>query len=276
VAEGRMMTQIYTPHPSLAVYVALCWFHEGTDAHPTFERVLPDAATNIIIKLGDDPFRLYDESLAPSLSVLHSIVTGPRTESAVIDTASQKLTIGVHFKPGGAYPFFDIPAHAVQDAAVPLDALWGREASVLRERLLEAPTLASRFQQLEQFLLARLQPTQSHHPAVDYALRAWQRAPLEQPVAELAAQGGYSTRHFIQLFREQVGMTPKRYCRVQRFQAALDQMRQGKPIEWADLALACGYYDQAHFINDFKAFSGFTPTAYATHRTDHPKHVTLP
>jgi len=77
------------------------------------------------------------------------------------------------------------------------------------------------------------------------------------------------------MFREEVGLTPKLYCRIRRFQQVLALIRCGKPVEWADIALSCGYFDQAHFVHDFRAFSGITPSAYASHRGPHTNHVSM-
>jgi AraC-like DNA-binding protein len=75
-------------------------------------------------------------------------------------------------------------------------------------------------------------------------------------------EAGLSRRRFTQLFREQIGLTPKLYCRVQRFQNALQQIASGASVHWAQLALAAGYCDQAHLAHEFRDFSGLSPGAY--------------
>jgi AraC-like DNA-binding protein len=98
-------------------------------------------------------------------------------------------------------------------------------------------------------------------------------------VAGVTDQIGLSPKRFIQVFRDQTGFTPKVFCRIRRFQQALDHMEgctEGRgSVEWADVALDCGYFDQAHFIHDFRAFSGINPTSYLAHRTPHRNHVPL-
>ena len=86
---------------------------------------------------------------------------------------------------------------------------------------------------------------------------------------------GLSPRRFIQVFREEVGLTPKLFCRIRRFQEVLGLIGRGQHVEWAEVALACGYFDQAHFIHDFRAFSGLNPKAYLAHRGEHLNHVPL-
>ena len=86
---------------------------------------------------------------------------------------------------------------------------------------------------------------------------------------------GLSPRRFIQLFAEEVGLTPKLFCRVRRFQEVVRFIDTQRRFSWSNLALACGYYDQAHFINDFQSFSGLTPTAYLREKGEHSNHVPL-
>ncbi len=88
-------------------------------------------------------------------------------------------------------------------------------------------------------------------------------------------QTGVSERRFIELFRRQVGLAPKLYSRVRRFQAALRRIPTVTEVDWADLALACGYFDQAHLIHEFRSISGLSPVEYLGLRTEHLNHVPI-
>jgi methylphosphotriester-DNA--protein-cysteine methyltransferase len=113
------------------------------------------------------------------------------------------------------------------------------------------------------------------YPAVDYALQKFQNTPNLPTIASVTGQIGLSKRRFIQVFNERVGLTPKLFCRVRRFQSVLGLIANGERIEWADLAVDCGYFDQAHFIHDFASFAGLNPSAYLNSRTEHRNHVRL-
>jgi len=93
-------------------------------------------------------------------------------------------------------------------------------------------------------------------------------------VEDVTAQIGLSSRRFIEIFRNQVGLTPKLYCRIRRFQRVLAAIDDASDVDWTGVALKCGYFDQAHFIHDFRAFSGVSPTMYLRHRT-HRNHVAV-
>ncbi|HVN03907.1 MAG TPA: helix-turn-helix domain-containing protein, partial [Bryobacteraceae bacterium] len=127
-----------------------------------------------------------------------------------------------------------------------------------------------------QTLLARLGCRRVAHPAVVFAVNEFYTAPHMHTIADVTGQIGLSAKRFIQVFHDQVGLTPKLFCRVRRFQRVLRTINQGRTIAWADVAADCGYFDQAHFIRDFRDFSGINPSAYVTQRTEHLNHVPLP
>ena len=129
--------------------------------------------------------------------------------------------------------------------------------------------------ELERCLLEQLVRPLELHPAVVYALKEFQRSAHTGKVAAATDGIGLSSRRFIELFRRQVGLTPKVFCRVRRFQHVLRTIHREKDIEWAQIALECGYYDQPHFIHDFQSFSGLTPSAYLAAATRHLNHVLL-
>jgi len=200
---------------------------------------------------------------------------GAHSEFFVIDTAQQHSVAGVHFKPGGAFPFLDPPASELHNTLVSLEDLWGRLARHLRERLLEAPTPQARFRILEQTLLARAAERLQRHPAVAFALHEFHGLPHTRTIADVTGQIGLSAKRFIDLFSGEVGLTPKLFCRVRRFQRVLRRIGAGRPVEWAAVAADCGYFDQSHFIHDFRAFSGINPSTYIAQRTEHLNHVPL-
>ena len=100
------------------------------------------------------------------------------------------------------------------------------------------------------------------HPAVEFALQQCAEIRTGSPSPDLARSTGWSERRFSQIFREQVGFPPKVWQRLQRFQRAVRQLRAGVEVPWAELAVECGFYDQAHFANEFRSFSGIDVTTY--------------
>jgi AraC-like DNA-binding protein len=166
-----------------------------------------------------------------------------------------------------------VPAHETSDADIPLAALWGHgRTAELRERLLAGDSLDAKLDVLEAMLQEMWTPP-GLHPAVSFALTMFDRAPTTTRIATVSDTIGLSAKRFIERFKIEVGLTPKRYCRIRRFQRAVARVNGGHHIDWPQVALDCGYFDQAHFINDFRSFSGLTPTAYLSARTPFQNHV---
>ena len=263
------------PAPPLSDFVDLLWLYEGYDASHENERLLPDGTVELVINLREDRIRVYD---SPDLEQFHSVpgcvVSGPRSEFFVIDTANAASALGVHFKPGGAFPFFREPPAEFNNQTVALECLWGAASSRMRERLLMAPTPQQKFVVLEQCLLEQLAKPLEHHPAVSFAVRQFRGVP-HGPVAQMADLVGFSQRRFIQLFSDEVGLTPKLFCRVSRFQRVVQTVHGLDQVNLAQTALNCGYYDQAHFNHDFQEFAGITPMQYLEQKTPHVNHVPL-
>jgi len=271
-----MRSYHHIPAPPLSEFVGLLWLYEGYQQPHKKERLLPDGSMELVVNLNEDRTRLYDPHETEKFQTLRGpVVVGAHSEFFVIDTAEQHTVAGVHFKPGGAFPFLGLPAHELQNTMVSLEDLWGRLADELRERLLEAATPQARLNVMEQTLLARAAQRLERHPAVAFALHEFHGLPHTRTIADVTGQIGLSAKRFIQVFSGEVGLTPKLFCRVRRFQRVLRRIDKGRPVEWAAVAADCGYFDQAHFIHDFRAFSGINPSTYVAQRTEHLNHVPL-
>jgi AraC-like DNA-binding protein len=276
-----MMHSTYIPGPPLSDFVDMFWLYESGVAQHAKERVLPSGCAQLFVNLQEDRFRVYDpQDHDKCINFPGCLMSGPHSEFVVIDTANQASIIGIAFKPGGSFPFFNSPVSDLHNLQAPLELLWGRQAGYLREQLLEAKTSEARFRLLEQYLLAQAgwpgAPAFDRHPAVAFALKELRGSMRPRTVSEVTDQIGLSARRFIQVFSEEVGLTPKLYCRVRRLQEALGQVSKTRTVDWAALAARSGYFDQAHFIHDFRAFSGLNPTTYLANRGEYQNHVSVP
>ena len=274
----------YVPGPPLSEFVALFWYFRGDEvpnaderseckpdrAQPSIkESVLPTGAVDLIIRL--DSGRTSDSGMQ-----------GPRTRSVIITTTSRHELIGVHFKLGGAFPFLQFPVGELQNAGISLSDLWGeRDAQRLLSMLHEVPTGKGKFQVLEQWLLQLAGDRLQKHPAVTFAMRAFCSGPAGPAgpygsAGEIAHKTGYSQRHFIDLFRNEVGLRPKQFHRLYRFRKVIEAVQRQTVVDWADIGLSAGYFDQAHLIHDFRQFSDLTPEQYLRSRTPFINHVRIP
>ena len=284
-----MFYRRYIPAPPLDALVACLWYSEGLEGVHAQERLLPNGESGIVLDLREEPVRIYDAQDA-SRYTTHppAVFCGARSGCFIIDTSRQERVIGIQFYPGGSLPFFPMPASEVANETYSLSDLWPHEADLLREEMLSASAAqsnrqaaeAAMFRILERSLLTRLKDGATLAPAIQFAVRRLSRpgaSPLgfNQPIQQLADQVGCSSRRFIQLFRDQTGLAPKTFQRVRRFQHVLQRLHVGTGKGWASLAAECGYYDQAHFIHDFRAFAGMTPGEYVLAATPHLNHVPL-
>ena len=272
----RMPFLHYRPSPPLSHFVEMFWYYEGEAGGPhKKERLLPQGSSELVVNLREDEIRLYDrKNLNESHKLSGAAICGPHSQFFVIDTAEQDCVAGAHFKAGGAFPFFKVPFCELHNEHVSLDTLWGRASAIrLRDRLLEEPTPQAKLHRFEQLLLEQLYKPMEQHRAVSYALLRLGAEPA--PIADLSDEIGISTRRLVDVFSQQVGLTPKLFARVQRFQNAIQNLPPEQDVDWAEVALDCGYYDQAHFIHDFRSFSGLSPSTYLKLRTRHTNHVPI-
>lgn len=233
------------------------------------ERILPSGGAHLMINLAEDQFRTYSGADCERIhSTQGAALSGPRGRETILDTREFQWLVAVEFRMGGAAPFFRSPLDQVSDQAVGLDDLWGLDGRLLREQILEAPTPQEKLRVLEPALLCHF--SGGCDPGIPHAAALLERG---LPVAATAARLGYLPRTFIRRFRDQVGLTPKRFARVRRMQRVVGSLRTAGNVEWCELAAAYGFTDQAHLIHDFRDLTGITPTEYKPQSPQRGNHV---
>jgi AraC-like DNA-binding protein len=251
----------YTPSAPLNLYIQTFYYPNGS-VPPPREKILPLPALDLKINFGG-VFQVYEPDHGePSTTLTESWVLGLWSRYHIVDWPSDMQCLGVSFKPGGTFPFLQLPLTELQNQVVPLEAIWGRFASELRERLYAAPTLEARFALMEQFLLARLCEAPPGLNAVQYAVAEIARHHGVLSIRDLSARMGMSQKHLIAQFKQMVGCTPKELGRLYRFADILSTIEPTQPIEWTLVAHQFHYHDQSHFIRDFREFTGHTPGDY--------------
>lgn len=263
-----MLHRTYIPKMPLSLFVDYFWYMEDYNPSHSRELAFPDGSVDVVIDLGEEKIRLFDSNHREFV-FSHSIVCGPHSEYFVIDTASETRAVGIHFKPGGIHPFLKETLEVLHNKHFPLDIIWGSEASEIRDELLASSVPDEMFQVLERRLLSLAKKDLEWDPAVQFVLNHLHGC----QIAEIIEQIGISHRRFNQIFKSVVGMTPKRLNRLNRFQEVFRFVHNGENISWVHIAQACGYFDQAHFIKDFKSFSGINPSEYRPISGRHHNHA---
>lgn len=256
------------PRPELLPFVSRLWASDGDAAPGGRELMVPTGATHVAIRL-DEPLRVFDriDDAAPR-AIGHAVIGGARAEPYIRDVSRPVRSVGAQLRPGVAGFLLGASGRALAGRHSRLDDVWGRDAALLGEQLAEASDARTRLDRFEAALLARLPRVRGVHPAVAHALA---RFADDDDVAAVVGEIGYSHRRFIELFDDAVGLTPKRYCRVQRLQRAIAAL--DRPL--AEAAAAAGYSDQAHLGREFRALVGITPGEYRARVGADRNHVAL-
>ena len=273
-AHSPSVYKTFVPPPPFDAFVENLWYWEGFDPGHAKDTIMASGRLSIQINLKKDELSWYDGDGYGRRHAMGGIaLCGTQTGCFAID-AFQANNMGVQFKPGGAVAFFGFSAREFENAHLPLADLWGPEAERLHQRIVQAPAPDDKIEILFRALAARFLE-RTRHPAVELALARFARAPHRLSIGGIAREAEVSQKKLIRLFSEQVGTTPKTYLRVARFQRVIAKVHAAPGVDWMEIVERHGYYDQPHFIREFKEFSGFTPGEYFKRRGPYLQHVPL-
>lgn len=252
--------QTLPPPPALAGLVKMFWAFEisGLGGQEYIYRSLADGCAELVFHYRS---RFTDlcpsDPVAPSFSHVHAQTQRYRRFA----TNSDFGIFGAYLYPQALPLLFGHSAASLTDQMPTLKEALGQEGTEIEERVILAPDNRSRAAILTEFLMKRLHTRQAPPAEVDWAIRQMFQTSGQASIAKLIDRTGYSQRHLERKFHDFAGFAPKRLARVLRFQAAT-RNRNMDQRTLTEIALDCGYYDQAHFIHDFRQFSGYTPSTY--------------
>lgn len=269
-----MIYQAHIPRPPLNNFIGVFIYFERFEHAHKVDRFLPNGDTEILIDFHDTPQFIYDNDSLKEIQACHHVwASGVRTEPITIPSGNGAAMMVISFKKGMAAPFFPFPMEEIADCVIDADLIWGSDFGDLREQLLEENGISQRFEMVEEFLMQRFARRLSVNACIEFAVNEMTERPDNLSIARMNEKIGYSQKHFTEMFRKNIGVTPKSYLKIMRFQKAVREIDASEAIEWDMIAHECGFYDQAHFINDFKHFSGFTPEQYSKIRTNYQNYI---
>jgi AraC-like DNA-binding protein len=263
------------PGPPLDGLIDDLYYLEGA---PPYARLMlpPMPAALLIVNLGA-PFGIRAGT---------DIQTADYADGCVVTTPTRALefcyplptrSVGAHVKPWGLAPFLPLPAAELCDRPVAVEQVWGRAAVArLQDRLATAEGPQEMLTLLEEELMRRLGEA-AGLGLVGHTSSVLAATGGAVTIGDLRGAAGVSSTHLAQRFKELIGVTPKRLARTYRFAATVFTIDPARPVDWSELAGRAGYFDQAHFGHEFRAFTGLTPTRYVEVRQrflrEHPGHV---
>jgi AraC-like DNA-binding protein len=256
---GRWTRALYFPDPPLADHVEMFWYVSGR-ANYERDRRLPTGRTHLLFNLGAAP-TLFGRDAGEAPRTFPTCWIAGQSET-YIETGSHGDTVllGAQFQSHGAYRLLRIAQHELSDRVIELETLLGDRVLGLRQRLLDAATPRECFALLEHWLMQLLENGTEVHPAVLASSRAVAASHGQIDLRTLSRNSGFSREHLIRRFREQIGLTPKAYANILRFNHALDSAHR-RQASWAEIAQDCGYYDQAHLVRAFQRYAGRAPSS---------------
>lgn len=268
-----MIFQSHIPRFPLNQYIQSLFYYEGLSPIHNLDRFLPDGNTELIINLNETPQFIYHNQTLNQIQTCKKIwVSGVRTKPITIPSGKGSRMLVIAFRKGKGFPFYPLPMNELTDFVIESDLIFGQSILDLREQLLASSSIPHMFLLTETFLLTQtgfnsLQ-TNSDSRCIDYAIMQIIKTPNSLCLETLSEEIGYSQKHFIHLFKTHVGLTPKQYMKILRFQKTILDIETTSTFDWTTLSRQNGFYDQSHFIHDFKEFSGFTPNEYLRRKSE--------
>lgn len=268
-----MIYEVHKPAGLLADYIENIIFFDGYTAEHRVDKLLPDGGIYLIINMLEKPERLYkNEKLDDYREFTGCFISGQHKNYIFIE-ADHASNMALKFKPGGAHPFFDFPISRLNNKVMQLQPILGDVVEELRKKIISEKSIPKKFELLEHYLLSIMKPQQVQQEKFSEVLQFLSQSPELANIKSLAAKMGVSQKHLITLFSRQVGLTPKALGRIYRFQKVIAALENNKAIDWLQMSTDCGYYDQAHFIRDFYAFSGIRPSHYSLQKGEYMNYI---
>ena len=262
-AIGCSEMAVGASHPSVRPYAAVYVGWTETMVSPVVRREMPTEYAPLMFSFGA-PIRLYDLSDRTRYSDVGSFITGAYDASQLVGSAGTSGAVQVNLTLLGIRRIVGRPLADLKNRAVPLDDVFGPRARELSEQIAEARSWEARFELVDQFLAARLALDSRIPREVQAAWRALVSPRGQVRIRDVAQDVGWSHKHLIDRFRAELGLSPKGVARILRFGRVVQTLKAGPVPSLAELALACGYYDQAHLHRDARKFAGVTPGELVT------------
>lgn len=251
----------YRPSIELTDFVRQYWTLEGEKKNiPLKNTIVPDGTVKLIFHYGDT-YKHHSQSGEVTF-LPKCFLIGQLTKPFVIEPVGITGSFVVQFKPNGFLPFTSISIKEMEDTVVPLNKLFREDGGKLGEKILYADSTSKRIQIIEHFLLEELANKKTVDKIVESAVETILNANGQFSVSKFSKKNDISRRHLARKFSSTIGLSPKQLAKTIRIQSTLKVLLNQKNIKLTNLAYESDFYDQAHFIKEFKEFTGLTPKEF--------------
>ncbi len=256
-----MNYQIFEPNHDLATLVKCYWTLESPkEKTPTRNTIVPDGCMKLIFHYGD-LYKHHPKS-GSTLTLPKCFLIGQLTRPYEVEPTGETGTFFVCFHPNGFSPFTTIPIKEMENTAVPLEKLFGKAGQEIGQKILNANADSERIRLIEAFLFSRLTGGETVDNIVKSTVETILTANGQLFVDELSKRNNVNRRQLVRKFSSSIGLSPKQFSKTVRLQATLKTLLTKEVTSLTDLAYENEYFDQAHFIKDFKEFTGLTPKKF--------------
>ncbi|GAA0534464.1 helix-turn-helix transcriptional regulator [Chitinophaga japonensis] len=258
-----MQYQLIKPGNRLQPYVQCYWLMDSEVPVELEDTIYPGGFMEMVFNLGNVIWRSTADNAFQTDPPIELV--GQITRPMPIKGKGRNILLGIRFYPHTAACFLDEELHVFNDRVSNLGDVLGGPVKTLHQQLLDVPGLPERILLIENFLLKRLSANErkaGKAPLLAQIVQDMERNAFAAPIGMLAARYGITPRYLQKLFLQHIGVTPKLYSQIHRFQRSLRHMRKQEDSLTA-IAYDCGYADQSHFIREFRSFAGTTPSAFS-------------
>lgn len=256
-------------------FVDYLWKVSYQDLKPqSVEKILPDGGVEVFVNLNYDRLGKEDDQVLLDQPWIKraAFIGGLRTKATETKFPASLNLMGIRFKPHGFKSFFNIGLHELVDKTFSLDDVILIDQRGLVERLRNADTELEQFAILENLLISNF--TYKKEEDVDKIVGQILSNHGNVRMEELYGYISNASKNFLRKFKDKTGTTPKKISDIYRFKRVINLAKNldSKKADWQTILYQCGYYDQAHFIHDFKKYSGVTPSKYFKNKVDYFSH----
>ena len=257
-----MAYHISKPSFQLSRFIKNYWALENClpDGEEHIQRIVPSGLLELIFYFNDKP-----EPAARNRSINeNTFITGQLGEYYDLKITGKMSLFSIIFQPHGLAAFLDLPLQELYNQNVPLQLIFKQEVNEVESQLFEAKSFTERIAIVENYFFKLLisKGLRYNYERINNSIRKINQSKGIVDINDLALEACYSRKQFERNFSSLVGTTPKQFLKIIRFQHAIDKKSRDKSISLTELTYQCGYYDQAHMINDFQKLSGLTPRQY--------------
>ncbi|WP_219226217.1 DUF6597 domain-containing transcriptional factor [Pedobacter antarcticus] len=256
-----MEYQVYEPNENLSPFIKCYWTLEGPkERKPQKQTIVPDGCMEMIFHYGD----LYKQYVEEGNSIIQprSFIIGQLTRPLDIEPTQKTGIFAVRFRPEGFLPFATLPIKELENKAVSLEILYNKSGLKIEQEILTAKWAQERIQKIELFLASFLKDTKTIDHIVQSTIDTILMANGKLQIVDLGKLLNINRRQIERRFSAKIGLSPKQLSKIIKLQAALKILLNADDTNLTSLAYVGEYYDQAHFIRDFKEFTGVTPKEF--------------